>query len=154
MTSLKRRLLPDIIGSILVSLLFLVLLVIMGITTSCSGTVVREADVYTAEIDFIEQATQEQVEGAKALIGDTCECREIAGVTAFETEECHALAETVVVVEARMGYHLAFMRYLGGLDEERPPETPPEVPEATTLCPKASGLDIPVRGDSEADGGA
>ena len=149
-SDLKRRLLPDIIGSILVSLLFLILLIVMGVTTSCGGTVVREAKTYKAEIDFIEQATEEQVEGAVALIDKVCECREIVGVTAFVTPECHALAETVVVVRARMGYHLAFMRYLGGLDEEQPPETPPEVPGATTLCPKAESLDIPIR-DSGVD---
>lgn len=152
MASLRRRLLPDIIGSILVSLLFLVLLIVMGVTTSCGGTVVREAEVYKAEIEFIEQATEEQVDGAVALIEKSCECREIVGVTAFVTPECQKLAETVVVVKARMSYHLAFMRYLGGIDEERPPETPPEVPEATTLCPETGELDVPVRDIAE-DGG-
>lgn len=102
----------------------------------CKKVVVRDANVYKAEIDFIDSASEEQVERGKALIAKECECAEVVGIVGFTTTECQNLAETIVVLEARMKYHTAFMRYLGGLSDDRPPKDPPDVPDASSLCKK------------------
>lgn len=102
----------------------------------CKNATVRDAKVYTAELDFMDAVAEEQSERGKALIEKECKCSEVVGIYGFETKECHELAETTLVIEARMKYHADFMRYLGGLSKERPPREPPEVPETNTLCPK------------------
>lgn len=100
-----------------------------------SKIVIRDAKVYKAELDFVEAATEEMVERGEALIAESCVCEEkIVGVPMFIESECHKLAETVLVLKARMKYHLSMMRHLGGLQEERPPKEPPSVSEPSTLC--------------------
>lgn len=112
-----------------------ILIVSVLFAVSCKQVVVRDPDVYKAELDFIDSAADEQVQRGKALIEVMCKCVEVEGVKAFETRQCHDLAETVLVVEARIGYHTDFMRYLGGLSDTRSPVDPPEIAEPTTLCP-------------------
>jgi len=106
------------------------------IILSC-GPSVRNSDIYNAEIDFMEAAATEQVQRGVALIDASCKCEEMMGVRGFTTTECQDLAETILVVKYRMKYHTSFMRYLGGISERRPPEIPPEVPDANALCPDA-----------------
>lgn len=101
----------------------------------CHGKIsVREAKVYKAELEFIDAASKEISERSQKVINLKCECEEIAGVKGFVSRECQQLAETVVVLKARMEYHTNMMRHLGGLIEDRPPKDPPEVPEPSTLC--------------------
>lgn len=101
----------------------------------CQGKiVVRDAKVYKAELEFFDAASREVSERAQAIIDLKCECEEVAGTKGFITRECQQLAETILVLKARMGYHTNMMRHLGGLIEERPPKDPPEVPEPSTLC--------------------
>lgn len=114
--------------------IFLLLLVLSF--CGCKSPVVRDAQVYAAELDFVDAAAKEQVERGKAIIEKTCVCSEVMGTVGFETRECRDLAETILVVEARMSYHTEFMRYLGGLTDERPPKDPPKVPDTNTLCPE------------------
>lgn len=105
------------------------------LVAGCKKAAVRDASVYKAELDFIDAAAEEQVERGKALIASSCKCVEIEGVKAFGTRACSELAETILVIEARMGYHTDMMRFLGGLTDKRPPEESPEIPEPETLCP-------------------
>ena len=84
--------------------------------------------------EFIDAASKEISERSQKVINLKCECEEIAGVKGFVSRECQQLAETVVVLKARMEYHTNMMRHLGGLIEDRPPKDPPEVPEPSTLC--------------------
>lgn len=102
----------------------------------CKSVAIRDAKVYSAELDFVDAAVDEQVERGKALIAKECRCSEVMGTVGFETKECQELAETVLVIEARMRYHTAFMRYLGGISEERPAKEAPKVPDTGMLCPK------------------
>jgi hypothetical protein len=105
------------------------------LSAGCHGKiVVREAKVYKAELQFIDAATQEISERSQSMLNLKCECEEVAGEKGFVSKECQQLAETVVVLKARMAYHTNMMRYLGGLIEERPPKDPPEVPAPNTLC--------------------
>ena len=118
-------------SSVVLFLFFLFIVVCSG----CNKHIVRDAKVYAAEIAFVGSAANEQVENALALMKVSCECREPDGLPLqFVTRECLDMAQTVVVVRARMDYHLAYMQYLGGLIKERPSDVPPEVPEANTLC--------------------
>ena len=119
---------------------FLILIVLVLSFAACKEVVVRDAEVYKQEIDFIESASAEQVERGKALIKSECTCQQpVEGINVFETPQCDKMAETVLVIEARMSYHTDFMRYLGGLSEKRPPKNPPEVPETNSLCPDSVG---------------
>jgi len=113
---------------------FFVLLVLVLSLFGCN-TVVRNKSVYREELNFIDAASDETVVNGKALIASMCECSEIEGVKGFATVECQNLAETVLVVEARVKYHTNMMRFNSGLIEERPSEDPPEVPDTNTLCP-------------------
>jgi hypothetical protein len=114
---------------------FFVLLVLVLSLFGCNKSVVRNKSVYREELNFIDAASDETVMNGKALIASMCECSEIEGVKGFTTAECRNLAETVLVVEARVKYHTNMMRFNSGLIEERPSEDPPEVPETNTLCP-------------------
>jgi hypothetical protein len=112
-------------------MLFLVIGFLFGV--ACHP-VVRDAKVYRAELDFVDAASEETVARGKAVIASSCACEEIQGVKVFSKAECRDLAETILVVEARMGYHTAFMRFLGGVSKTEPPKDPPNVPEPETLC--------------------
>ena len=101
----------------------------------CKDVAVRDAKVYKAELEFVDAAATEQVERGKALIEAECECETVMDITGFATRECNDLAETTLTIEARMGYHTNFMRYLGGLTGKRPPKDPPDIPDTNSLCP-------------------
>ena len=112
-----------------------VIIAILAFTFLGCGPAVRDKEVYGAEIDFMDAAATEQVENGIALINEACKCESVAGINGFVTEACQDLAQTIVVVRARMQYHTQFMRYLGGISKTRPPEEPPEVPDPNTVCP-------------------
>jgi len=115
------------------TLVFLIIC-ISFMAISCRDTVVRDANVYKNELEFVDAASDEQVERGKALIAEQCECSEIAGVKGFTTRACGEMAETVLVIEARMKYHTSFMRYLGGISDKRPAKEPPVIPATNSLC--------------------
>jgi hypothetical protein len=114
---------------------FVLIILSATLLFSCKAAI-RDPKVYAAELDFIDAATDEQVARGKALIQASCRCSEVMGVYGFDMIQCHELAETVLVVEARVAYHTAFMRYLGGLTKERPPKESPGIPDPNTLCPR------------------
>ncbi len=129
--------------------LFLFIAVVMFQLVGC-GIVLREPDVYSAEVDFVEDVGKEVVRTGSAVIAMECECVEVEGNLYFSTRQCADLAEALVVTTARLGYHTDFMRFLGGINEERPTEKPPNIPEATTLCPPVNGG---IGGTGSVDGG-
>jgi len=109
------------------------LLLCLGLL-GCSKVVVRDAKVYKQELGFIDAASEEVVDRSKLLIAQECTCESVGDVQGFSTEACHNLAETILVMEARIGYHTDMMRYLGEISKERPSREPPEVPEVSSLC--------------------
>lgn len=131
-------------------LTFVITLIVIFWATAmigCGGVSVREPEVYEAEIEFVQAASDESVERLKALIEDYCVCQE----GEFIHNVCEDAADTALVIESRMGYHLDFMLYLGGISEERPPKDPPEIPEIPTLCPHDVEINVPTR-DEDAGG--
>jgi len=120
-----------------------VLLLLAGMVffaVACVKVAVRDAAVYKAEVDFVAAASDEAVTNGKALLEASCAC--VDG--RWTTDACGDMAETVVVLESRMGYHTKFMLFLGGVTKTRPPEDPPEIPESTSLCP-ATPATVPLR---------
>lgn len=128
----------DVLRLVLESLAAMLSVLICAV--ACHDVVVRDATVYRAEVDFVDAAAAEQVAGSLALIAQACRCE--GG--AFVDPVCAALAETTLVVQYRMKYHTAYMRYLGGLDGREPPDDPPEIPAPESLCP-ASVPAVPLR---------
>jgi len=115
-------------------------LVVALLVVACVKHVVREQSVYKAEIDFFSAATGEAVEKGEAMLAEFCKCED----GQWSDLACAEMAETVVVLKARMGYHTDFMLYLGGLTVTGPSEDPPEIPEASSLCPVTPEA-IPIR---------
>jgi hypothetical protein len=104
-------------------------------STGCKKgkTVLRDPEVYKNEIGFLQMALEQDTELLEAHLKDgSCSCDEDG---AWNNETCEMSALNVLVVQARLGWHVDMMMYLGGLSEERPPEDPPEVAEPSTLCP-------------------
>ena len=125
-----------------------VMAAVLFVAASCDKVAVRDATVYKAEVDFVSAASEETIENGKAVIEKFCFCKD----GAWTTVECEHLAETVVVLQARMAYHTSFMLYLGGMSEERPAKDPPEIPENASLCP-SSLTDVPMKLPVELGGG-
>jgi hypothetical protein len=117
------------------ALIWTTVLLTTVLLTGCHQAAVRDANVYSAEIDFVDAAIREVAERGRLLIERQCQCVSVDGVKAFLQRECYEMAETVLVLEARMVYHTAFMRYLGGLSEDKPGDAPPDIEDPVTLCP-------------------
>ena len=110
-------------------LLAAVALFMLGAT--CDRAVVRDATVYQTELDFMEQVGVQQADLLSGFLLTYCTCED----GEFTTADCRKAAETVVTVQARVPWHKAMALYNAGILEERPPETPPEVADTSTLCP-------------------
>ena len=105
---------------------------------TCGGqTVIRDATVYRTELGFMEQASVQTAEALKARIQSQCVCTD----GKFVQEGCAKDAKLVLVIEARVPWHKAMALYNAGLLEERPPKTPPDVPDPSTLCPDTTPAD-------------
>jgi hypothetical protein len=98
--------------------------------SSCRHTVVREAAVYQAELDFLEQSALQPAQSLEAFIKSSCRCE--AGK--FTAPACVEAARRVVVVKARVPWHKAMALHNAGL-AEAPAAEPPAVPAPETLCP-------------------
>jgi len=92
---------------------------------------VRDSKVYQTEVAFMGQAAAQQADLLAHFVKTACSCE--GGK--FTDPKCQKAAKTLLVVRARIPWHQAMMLYNGGITEERPPKTPPEIPDASTLCP-------------------
>jgi|GEM_PF-1354115 len=132
---------------------FVLLLCVSTLFVACPGQmVVRDASVYKAEVDFMDDASAEQVKHAIVVLREHCECED----GRWTTRACENLAETTIVMQVRMPYHVEYMRYLAGITDEQPSEDPPEIPSSETLCPeeRLTDIEVPVREDlRDEDGG-
>lgn len=106
----------------------------LGLTGCKRGPIVlRDPEVYRNEIAFMQMALEQDTELlAHHLADGSCSCDE----GEWSSIECEDTALNILVIRARLPWHVAMMHYLGKLSEERPPEEPPEVPESSTLCPE------------------
>ena len=112
----------------------LVLGVVMFVSlTGCKSVLVRDKNVYWNEIRFFEMALKQNSDHLKKMIqSGACECDENGKWT---TSDCKKAAGNVAVVEARLDWHVAQMKYLGKFQAEAPPEEEPPIPDSSYLCP-------------------
>ena len=99
---------------------------------SCKRYVVRNAEVYNAELAWFQQAGEQTAELSAELVEKGCVCDEDGY---FEDPTCEDLADNIVTIRARMAWHVEMARYNAGVTETRPPKDPPEIPAAESLCP-------------------
>ena len=102
--------------------------------TACEkpGTVLRDPEVYRNEVAFLQMAIEQDTELLLEHLNDgSCSCED----GEWNNEVCEMSALNVVVMEARLEWHIAMMMYLGNLSEENPGDEP-EVPDPSTLCPE------------------
>lgn len=103
--------------------------------SGCAGQVaVRDLSTYRNEVKFLAAASTQSADALEGLMPDQCKCEEQDGEIFWLTEACETAADLIQTVRTRVPYHVAMMLYLAGDTEERPPETPPEIPKATDLC--------------------
>lgn len=96
----------------------------------CDCAVVRDREVYQAELAFFQFGMEEQADLLEAFLGDCCTCREGRWVDPV----CEEAAQNVLVIRHRLGWHVSMMLYNANLSDERPAAEPPVVPESYTLC--------------------
>lgn len=102
--------------------------------TACKRVVVRDPETYKNEVYLLEMTIEQDTELLKEHLADgSCSCDEDGN---WNNEVCEASALNVVVMEARLKWHVAMMLFLGGLSDKDPGEIP-EVSEddVVNLCP-------------------
>lgn len=111
----------------------LLLCVVVLATTACKkpGVTLRDPEVYRNEIALLQMAIEQDTELLAEHINDgSCSCED----GEWNNEVCEASALNVVVMRARLEWHVAMMLYLGNLSDTNPGDEP-EVPDPSTLCP-------------------
>ena len=97
------------------------------------GHVVRDAEVYRAELDQYDRWAVHQAALLRDFVSSECVC--IDG--RFEASRCTEAADWLLTVEARHAWHHQMALFNAGLQDERPAERPPAIPPST--CPLPPG---------------
>lgn len=100
---------------------------------------IRNPNVYGQEIDYNNMVQGQAVAQLRYWLEANCSCDSTLEWTGDHASQCEKTAKHILVVETRGPYHTALMEYNGSLVDERPSETPPEIPEANSLCPEGGG---------------
>lgn len=108
-----------------------VFLLVLLTLNGCTPTIVREANVYRAEMTWYTQAAVEQARYLEWSLPQHCTCTE----RKFDDPQCEKAAKTALTAKTRAPWHTAMALFNAGMVAERPSETPPEIPVAETLCP-------------------
>lgn len=109
------------------------MLVCVLVLSGCKSVLIRDTEVYWNEIKFFEMALKQNTKLLKDYVqSGACSCED----GEWTTPECKRAASNVVVIEARLDWHLAQMEYLGKFKSSPPPEQEPEIPAASILCPE------------------
>jgi len=112
----------------------LLLPAILVASTGCKkpGVVLRDPEVYRAEVEFLQITIEQDTELLVEHISDgSCSCED----GEWNNEVCETSALNVVVMQARLQWHVDMMMFLGNLSQENPGDEP-EVPDPSTLCPE------------------
>jgi hypothetical protein len=106
----------------------------MVILSGCGhGRVVRDADVYRAELDQYDRWAVRQAALLRDFVSSECAC--VDG--RFETARCSDAADWLLTVETRHAWHHQMALLNAGLIEARPPASPPPIPPSA--CPLPPG---------------
>jgi len=120
---------------------------ILSLGVAGCGTL-RDPAVYATEIQYIDMTVSRGAPAVHRLLSTSCACAAgdpvvwTSTVEGFSTEDCEANAVWYRTYLARWPWHVAMMRYNGGLIET----DPGEIPEVPSTC----DLSAPV----ETSGGA
>lgn len=112
--------------------MLLIMLTLTGLVACGPEAVVRDSQVYQTEVAFMSQAALQQADLLEGFVKAYCICDSVG---LFTTEPCRKAAKTALVVRSRVPWHEKMMLYNAGLLKERPENTPPVVPDTSTLCP-------------------
>jgi hypothetical protein len=99
------------------------------------GRIVRDAEVYRAELDQYDRWAVRQAALLRDFVASECTC---VG-SRFDTGRCSEAADWLLTVEARHAWHRQMALFNAGLLEERPAARPPAIPPST--CPLPPGPD-------------
>ena len=123
----------------------LLLVVATVLVTGCAHkTVLRDAEVYRAEMAQYNSWATEQAAYLRQFITAHCVCDE-AGQ--FVDQDCSRAADFVLTIEARHAWHLNMSLYNASLLEERPGEVPAIPPLA---CPLPLKDEAKIEAEEEA----
>lgn len=95
--------------------------------------VVRDADVYQAEIDQYDRWAVRQAALLRDFVSSECAC--VDG--RFEAPRCSDAADWLLTVETRHAWHRQMSLFNAGLLDERPPARPPNIPPSRCPLPPA-----------------
>ncbi len=105
------------------------------ILTGCGhATVVRDAEVYRAELDQYDRWAVRQAELLRAFVASECACVDDGR---FDTPRCAEAADWLLTVETRHAWHRRMALFNAGLAEARPADAPPAIPPSTCPLPPA-----------------
>lgn len=111
----------------------------MVILSGCShDRVVRDADVYRAELEQYDRWAVRQAALLRDFVSSECAC--VDG--RFDPGRCADAADWLLTVETRHAWHLQMALFNAGLVEVRPPASPTPIPP--NACPLPPG---PAAGD-------
>ena len=102
------------------------------------GQVVRDADVYRAELDQYDRWAVRQATLLRDFVTSECACAD----GRFETPRCAESADWLLTVEARHAWHWQMALFNAGLADDRPSTSPPPIPASTCPLPPASTPEV------------
>lgn len=110
-------------------------LLVCGLVLPSCGTkkvVLRDAGVYKSELEFLQMALRRSTDLLEDHLQENhCSCDEYRNWT---TETCEESAKTILVIRARLTYHINLMLFNAGL-RETPSRELPEIGHPSELCP-------------------
>lgn len=112
----------------------LLLTLVLSIPFGVGCSTIRDAAVYTSEIQFVDMTVRREAPAVRRLLTTSCTCSEAVAWTAtvdgVTTEECEAAADWYRTYVGRWAWHVNMMRYNGSVISE----DPGLAPEITTTC--------------------
>lgn len=102
------------------------------------GQVVRDADVYRAELDQYDRWAVRQAALLRDFVSSECVC---VG-DRFETPRCAEAADWLLTVEARHAWHRQMALFNAGIADDRPPASPPPIPASACPLPIAPTTEV------------
>lgn len=118
------------------------LVLLLLITTTGCGTkvILRDTNVYKAELDQYHRWATAQSGYLRDFIAEHCECESDAEGPQFSDPKCEEAADYVLTIEARADWHHQMSLWNAGLlpDDKEPAKNPPSI--APLTCPLPAGL--------------
>lgn len=114
-------------------------LVAVSVSAGCGhGRVVRDAEVYRAELDQYDRWAVRQAALLRDFVSSECTCVE----GRFDAGRCAEAADWLLTVEGRHDWHRRMALFNAGLLDERPATRPPAIPPSTCPLPSAPDLEV------------